>query len=142
MTLPAVTWPDLELVLVDYLSTALTAYGADEAYPEAVDVRVSIVAPNPRTDRMVIIRRDAGRRVDAVRERARFGVQVWASTFGECVALTNLVRALIGAMPDGAPVLSAGEVMAPVPVDDESGQPMRFGTFELTARGADLVPPN
>lgn len=132
-----VVFADLEAVVVDYLSGALAAYSAD--WDCAVDVHVAIQVPNPRTDRMIVVRRDAGRRLDAARESARFGLQVWASDFGECLALTNLTRALLGAMPDGDPVLSMSEVLAPVPIDDPSGQPMRYGTFELTARGTDLA---
>ena len=42
-------------------------------------------------------------------------------------------------MPDGDPVCAVEEVLAPSPVDDPSGQPLRFGTYLLTARGADFT---
>jgi hypothetical protein len=135
--LPGIVFPDIELAVTTYLRDALAE--RDEAY--CANVHVSIIASNPRADRMVIVRRDGGRRLDAFRELARVGVQVWATDFGECVELANMVRALIQAMPDGDPVISATERSAPSPVDDVSGQPMRFGTFELTARGTTLTEP-
>ena len=134
---PGIVFPDIELAVTSYLRDALEE--RDEACCSGV--YVSIIASNPRSDRMVVVRRDGGRRLDAFRESARIGVQVWATTFGECVELASIVRALIQAMPDGNPVISAVERSAPSPVDDVSGQPMRFGTFELTARGATLTEP-
>ena len=135
----AVVFADIDLATVNYLRDILAAYAGDFDY--AADVHVSVVVPNPRTERMVIIRRDGGRQVDPVRETARLGVQVWASTVKECADLANLVRALLLAMADGAPVCRVSETLAPSPVDDESGQPMRYGTFTLVARGADLAEP-
>ena len=89
---------------------------------------------------MVMVRRDGGRRLDRTREQAQLGVQVWAPTHKECADLANLVRALLGAMPDGDPVCAVSEILAPAPVADPSGQPMRFGTFALIARCVDLPP--
>lgn len=135
----AVVFDDIDLATVDYLRDSIAEYAGDLTH--AVDVHVSVKVPNPRTDRMVIVRRDGGRQVDAVRETARIGVQVWASTEKECADLANLVRALLMAMADGAPVCRVSETLAPSPVDDKSGQPMRYGTFTLTARGSDLAAP-
>lgn len=126
---------DLDLAITGYLRDALAA--REEAC--AADVQVSVKVPNPRLDRMVIVRRDGGRRTGPVLETARIGVQVWGATFEECSALCALVRALLTAMPDGDPVCAVEEVLAPSPVDDPSGQPLRFGTYLLTARGADFT---
>lgn len=133
---PAIVMPDVELLVTGYLRDAL----ADRTESCCADVHVSTAVPNPRTERMVIVRRDGGRRVDVFRDLARVGVQVWASEFGECVKLASIVRALMQSMPDGSPVLTCVEQLAPSPVADRSGQPMRYGTFDLTLRGSDLTP--
>lgn len=135
MSVPGIVFADLELAITGHLRTALAA----RPEPVCAGVHVSIAVPNPRQSRMVIVRRNGGRRLDATRESARFGVQVWGATFAEAVDLGNIVRALMQALPDGAPILSAAELSAFSPVDDESGQPMRFGTFEVTARGTTLT---
>ena len=133
---PAVVMPDVELLLTGYLRDALAARSEECCQ----DVHVSTSVPNPREDRMVVVRRDGGRRLDAFRDLARVGVQVWASSFGECVELASIVRALIQGLPDGAPILACSEQLAPSAVPDKSGQPMRYGVFDLTLRGSDLTP--
>ena len=136
MTMPAIVMPDVELLVTGYLRDAL----ADRTESCCADVHVSTAVPNPRTERMVIVRRDGGRRLDAVRERAFVSMRIFGSTFGECVALANIVRALMQAVPDGKPVLTCEEQSAPSSVVDDSGQPMRYGLFDLTLRGAGLPP--
>lgn len=132
MSLPLVAFPDVELWAAGYLRTALAA----RAEPYAAGVFVSNAVPSTRRDRMVIVRRDGGPRLDAVREVARLGVNVWGSTEQEVTDLTRLVRALLWAAPDGKPVCKAVENSGPSSIPD--AQPRRFMTFELTVRGSDL----
>lgn len=88
---------------------------------------------------MVIVRRDGGARLDPVREAARLGVRVWGSTEKEASDLAALVRALMWAAPDGQPVVRVDELSGPVPVADESAQPLRYMTFSVVQRGSYLA---
>lgn len=130
----AVVFPDIELWATGYIRTALA--GRPESY--ALNVHVSNETPRSRRDRMVIVRRDGGPRLDEVREAARLAVRVWGRTEQEATDLARLVRALIWVAPDGNPVLRVTELSGPTPVADESKQPLRYMTFELTLRGTNL----
>lgn len=134
-----VVFPDVELWTTTYLRAALAA--RPESYAAAhVDNKV----PNPRRDRMVIVRRDGGPRVSTVTEAARLAVRVWAPTEKAANDLSRLVRALLTVAADGNPVCRVTDLSGPVAVPDESGQPLRYFTLELTVRGvplpADLEP--
>lgn len=131
----AILFPDVELVFTDYLRTALA--GRPEAY--ASGVFVSNAVPNPRRDRMVIVRRDGGPRTSTTLEAARVAVRVWASTDRDANDLARLVRALLWAMPDGDPVTAVRDLSGPSAVPDASGQPLRFLTVEAVVRGSDLT---
>lgn len=131
MTTP-VLFPDVELWATGWLRDAL----AGRTEPYAQDVYVGNSVPSPRRDRMVTFRRDGGPRLDQVRELARVGVNVWATSERDATDLARLVAALLWAAPDGAPVLRAQQVSGPSPIPDE--QPRRFMSFELTVRGTNL----
>lgn len=131
MTTP-VLFPDVELWCAGWLRSAL----AGRTEPYAQNVYVGNTVPSPRRDRMVTFRRDGGPRLDQVRELARVGVNVWATSERDATDLARLVAALLWAAPDGAPVLRAQQVSGPSPVPDE--QPRRFMSFELTVRGTNL----
>lgn len=127
---PVVVFPDVEAWAVGYLQAALAT--RPEVY--AADVHVSTSVPKPRRDRMVVIRRDGGPRLDVVREAARLAVRVWAMTEKDAAGLTQLVRALLAASPGDGPARRYTEVAGPVSIADESGQPLRFFTAELIIR--------
>lgn len=127
-----VVFPDVELWATGHLRSALAARA--ESY--AADVFVSNAVPAGRRDRMVIVRRDGGPRLDVVREAARLTVRVWGKTEQEATDLARLVRALLWAAPNGAPVLKVSDLSGPSPVADESGQPLRLMSFEVIVRGA------
>lgn len=124
-----VVFPDIELWATDYLRDALAA--RPESY--ASDVFVATTVPSPRRDRMVIVRRDGGPRLDAVRERARIAVRVFAATEEDVTDLARMVRALLWVGADGKPVSRVDELSGPSAIPDE--QPHRYMTFELIARG-------
>lgn len=132
---PLVLFPDVEDWAVGYLDDALAARA--ETY--AANVFVSNKVPSPRVDRMVIIRRDGGPRLDVARETCRLGIRVWAETDAIGADLTQLVRALLAASPGEGPVRRHAETAGPSYVVDESGQPLRFFTAELIVRGSDLA---
>lgn len=133
-TIPAVIFPDVELWATGYLRTALA--GRTEAY--ATGVYLSNTVPSPRRDRMVIVRRDGGPRLDVTREAARLAVRVWAKTEQDATDLARLVAALLWAAPTGEPVVRVTQPTGSTPVADDSGQPLRFMSFEITVRGSNL----
>lgn len=135
MTVPVVVFPDAELWATQWLRNALS----DRAESYAQNVYVSNAVPSTRRDRMVTFRRDGGPRLDVVREVARLGVNVWGRTEQEATDLARLVRALMWSAPnDGPPVYRVADLSGPSPIADESGQPRRFFTLELTMRGAEI----
>jgi hypothetical protein len=127
-----VAFPDVDLLLTDYLRDALTA----RPEPYASGVTVSIHVPNPRDDRMVIVRRAGGPRLDWTRERARVVFQSWALSWPDAISLSRLVSALVSDAPD--PVVHVLTSAGPARVYDDSEQPMVTFTADLTVRGADL----
>jgi hypothetical protein len=74
--------------------------------------------------------------VGGVREVARLGVRVWASSDAEVADLTGLVRGLLAASVGEGPIRAFSEVAGPVTVPEESGQPLRYFTVELVARAS------
>lgn len=128
--LPLVLFADVEAWAVDYLTGFLSS--RPETYAQGV--MVSTVVPNPRADRMVVVRRDGGPRRSPVSEVARLGVRVWATTDADAADLTQLVRAALAASPGSGPIRAAVEISGPSYVVEESGQPLRYLVVELTAR--------
>lgn len=131
--LPVIVFPDVELWATSYLRAELP--GRSEPY--ASGVYVGITVPSPRADRMVVVRRDGGPRLDVIREAARLTVRVWASTEQDATDLTRLVSALLWAAPNGNPVLRVDHLTGSSPVADESRQPLRLTTFEVIVRGTE-----
>lgn len=130
----SIIFPDVALWATEYLRDALKA--RPETY--ATGVRVDTKMPAQRPKRAVILRRDGGPRLDGVRESARVSAQVWASTEQDVNDLTRLVRALMWAAPDGRPVVRVADSAGPSTIVDESKQPGRYMTFDVTVRGTPL----
>jgi hypothetical protein len=98
-----------------------------------------VIFPDVVVPRSVWVRRDGGSRLDVIRETARLAFNVYDATdpTGKAVEdLAQLVRALIGACPDGRPVLAVSSVTAPMQIDDPNGQPRRYLTADLIVRGS------
>lgn len=127
---PLVLFADAEAWAVDFLAGFLSA----RAEPYAQGVRVSTRVPEPRADRMVVVRRDGGPRQTPVSEVARLAVRVWATSDEDASDLTNLVRAALASSPGEGPVRAATEISGPSYVIEESGQPLRYVVVELTMR--------
>lgn len=125
-----ILFADIEAWAVDYLRDALD--GRLEPYTSGV--YVSNEVPKVRADRMVIVRRDGGPRITIVTELARLTIRVWARTDADATDLTNMVRALIAASPGVGQVRKAEEIGGPVTIPDQSEQPQRLFTVQLTAR--------
>lgn len=129
--MPVIVQPDVEGWATSYLRAALAA----QPDPYAAGVYVSNTVPSTRRDRMVIVRRDGGLRLDLLREVARLAVRVWATTDADVADLASLVAALLWDAPTGEPVLRVAQPTGATPVADPSGQPLRYMTFEVTVRG-------
>jgi len=134
--LAPVIFDDIEAWTVAALSAALAT--RLEAYAQGVTVATKI--PNPRTNRMVIVRRDGGGHLDAVREAPRLGINVFAASDVEAVNLARLVAALLWASPDGNPVVRVQITGGPYAVaDTDSTQSRYYITAELISKGRNLA---
>lgn len=129
--LPVVLHDDIELWATTRLRSLLDA--RPEPYTD--DVYVANTTPKPRRDRMVIVRRDGGGRLDVIREAPRLGINVWAKTPQETTDLARIVAALLWASPDGDPVSRVTVTGGPYSVADESGKPKAYITAELISKG-------
>lgn len=132
---PRIVFPDVELTLTGLLRELLEG----RAEPYAADVYVGTTIPNPRRERMIIIRRDGGTSIEGLLEAAQVGINVWADTEQNVNDLTRLMRALLWAAPNGKPVCRVEDVSGSIAIADDSGQPLRYLTFEVTLRGTPLA---
>jgi hypothetical protein len=126
-----IIFPDVELTVTGYLRTRLASYAGGP-------VRVSTAYKGGPLE--VTVRRDGGPALDAVREVARLGVNVYATANND-QAVSNLARtvaALLSASADGNPILSARQTSGPSPIPEASGLTHRYLTFELIVRGSEL----
>lgn len=127
---PVIASLDVNLWFTTWLRSQLAA----RPEPAATGVHVSDETPNPRKNRMVIIRRDGGRRRSWVLEEPSVGVNVWAATKSDCSELAHLVQALMVAAESQGPIVTVQSVFGPSTIPDESGQYRRYMTFDVTAR--------
>ena len=130
--LPVVLFDDIELWATGALRAALAA----RSEPYTDDVYVSNKVPTVRRNRMVIVRRDGGGRLDVVREAPRLGINVWAKTEQDANDLGRLVAALLWAAPDGDPVSRVTVTGGPYPVADDTDF-LRYLTAEVISHGRD-----
>lgn len=125
MPLLPVTYPDAQLVVIDYLRPLLD--------PVPVGVRV----PTTRPPKFVTLRRVGGV-ADGVVDRPRIDLFGWAASDEDAHDLVLTIRRHVAGMPgvrDGAVVVRCDEFAGPHPAPDESGQPRWLVTFEITLRG-------
>jgi hypothetical protein len=109
----------------------------EESY--AQNVFFSNEVPNPRKDRMVIIRRDGGS-VTGLFDQPRVALDVWAKTKSDVINLSRLVIALALKAPlAGAGVTHVRHLSGPNLVEDPSKQPRRLSLIEATHRVALLA---
>lgn len=133
---PVATLPiDADLWWIVYLRGALV--GRSESY--AANVHFDRAVPNPRRDRMVIVRRDGGN-ASGVFDYPRVSFDVWAKSEQDVFNLSALVVAL--ALK--APLADAGCVRVvhasgPNAVADPSGTPRRLCSIEAVHRAVVLT---
>ncbi|WP_345454857.1 hypothetical protein [Nocardioides marinquilinus] len=126
-------FPDVEAWAVTHLETALAA--RPESY--ASNVHVGTAVPEPRVDRMVVVRRDGGGQT-GIFDNARLSWRVWAGTEADASDLARLVGALLWAAPDGNPVVRVTHESGPSRVIDDSRQPQRLALTTIRTRGEQL----
>lgn len=131
-----VIFSDLELFLTGFVRAELLARGETGIY-------VGNQFPSPARPKTVVVRDDSGPDTSAVTMSPTIGVTVLAGddpTQGtEASRLAQLVKAIIkGAarVEPGNPVAAVLATNGPYKVPEESGQPRRYMTFELSVVGS------
>jgi hypothetical protein len=141
MTLPVVLFDDIELWATGTLRTMLAARA--EPYTDNVYIgndlpRNATTGEPERRPRMVTVRRDGGPRDEAAPlESPSIAVNVWAETDQDANDLARMVAALLWSSPDGDPVVKVTQTTGPSDINDPSGQPRKYMTFDLRSRGTD-----
>lgn len=93
--IPVVVFPDIQAVVVDYLTDAL----AGRTEPYVFGVKVGTIVERPRLPVAVTVERAGGVRTLLSVDNPRVEIQVWHGTDGHAQLLAQLVRALLHAMP-------------------------------------------
>lgn len=132
MTWPAVLFPAADTVVIAALNLALTAR-ADTA------TVVSIV-PDPRPDRLVVVRRTGGPRRDQLVDNAQISLECWDATDVAAHDLAQLVRAFVAAMPgrtyNGVAVYRVTEASGPALLPEPNTALPRYTfTVQIAMRG-------
>jgi len=127
-----VAFPDVEALLVEYLTTEFTA--------RSETASVHTQAPDPRPDRFVLVPRAGGPSRNLVVDAPTIAVECWAATPGAAYDLCRLTRALIGALAGqvvgGVMFYAVGEFAGPQKLPDpDSNQARYIYTPTLTCRG-------
>lgn len=104
-SLPVIVFPDIQTVVVEYLTAAL----AERTEPYVFGVKVGTAIERPRLPVAVTVERAGGVRTLPSVDNPRVEIQVWHGTDGDAQLLALLVRALLHAMP-GVVETSAGDV--------------------------------
>lgn len=134
--IPRLIFPDVVAWACSYLRDAL----GQRPEPYTENVHVGANTPDPRKNRMVIVREDGGARLDdGVRDSCLLGINVWATSEQEARQLAQLVRSLLWAAPDGSNgVVRVESGTRPVMVPDESKQARAFFTIPVVVTGSPL----
>lgn len=130
-----VVYGDLELFLTGFIRRELAERGETGVF-------VSNQFPNPSRSKAVVVRDDSGPDTSAVTMSPTVGITVLAGddpTQGaEATRLAQLVKAIVkgsARVEAGNPVAAVLGSTGPFKVPDESGQPRRYMTFELSVVG-------
>lgn len=138
MMQPAPLLPvDAELWWCTYLREALAL--REESV--ASDVLVGRAVPNPRVDRMVIVRRDGGT-IAGTLDQPQMTFNVWAATEQDAANLASLVVgiALEAPLAPASPIVRAVHAGGPTSVADLSGLPRRLVSVDTLHRADVLTP--
>lgn len=127
-----ILFPDVEALLVTYLTEALTARG------DSATVHTKV--PTTRPSRFVLVPRRGGVQRDVVIDDATIAVECWADTDGDAAQLTQLVRALLMALPargvNGTAFYRYREFAGPQNFPDGTSAQSRYTfTCQISCRG-------
>lgn len=125
---------DADLWWIVYLRGALV--GRPEPYAQGVKFDRKV--PNPRPDRLVIVRRDGGN-VSGAFDNPRVALDVWAKTEQDATNLASLIVALALEAPGTNGCTRVSHQSGPNAVADPSGQPRRLCLIEATHRATVLT---
>lgn len=125
---------DADLWWIVYLRGALS----DRSEPHAQSVHFARKVPNPRLERMVIVRRDGGN-VTGAFDRPRITLDCWGKSDKDVADLAALVTALAFDAPGTNGCVRVQHLSGPNDVTEESGQPRRSVLIEATHRAAILA---
>lgn len=132
-----IVFPDVEDLLVQYLTVELPKYG--RAVP------VSVAVPEIRPSEFVLVPRTGGTNATLVSDAASIGVECWADTDAAALSLAQLtrgvLRALSGRMVDGVPFYRVDELAGPALLPDGVSQQARYVfAVSVHARGREVTP--
>lgn len=134
---PAVIGPDATDVCVSFLRDALDGQGDDAT--------VAARIPNLRPERLVVVRRVGGPRLNLVADDPMISVECWAADTADAHDLAQLCRALVhtmrGGTVAGVPIYRIDELAGPADLPDPlSDQPRYVFTVQIAMRGTALPP--
>lgn len=142
MSYPTVVFPDVELVVVEYLRDRLADYASEE-FVDGVQLGTRKPSPMP-TVPVIQVRRVGGIRETVVSDLARVDLLVWSDTDKHAADLAQLARGLVLAMAGATAtelVYRTDEFVGPTRyADPDSDQPRWLLTVEVATRGTTVVP--
>lgn len=132
---PAILFPDVEQLVVDYLSDQYTA--------RSIAATAHTAVPNPRPTLFTLAPRLGGTTRNVVVDQPTLGIECWGPTPGAAYALCALTRALIGGLAGqtigGVMFYAVAELAGPTQLPDPDSTQARYVyTPSLTCRGASL----
>lgn len=130
-----VAFPDVEAVLVGWLTVVLPGYGVNQT--------VSTRVPNPRPAQFIRIQRTGGPRQNIVVDGAQVTYECWDDDATQAAATARIVRAVLLAAhntetPSGAVIYQTEEFSGPALLPDVSEQPRYSWTVRHHVRGVAL----
>jgi hypothetical protein len=135
--MPAVIFPDVELVLVAAIKAELLTRSETYAQNVFIATKKPAADKNPYPSRIITIRSDGGPKLDWVRKSERVAITVWADTYADASNLARLIEALSITLTSESIKLSQ-VILSPVRIDEAGPQECRYMTLELITKGSTL----
>lgn len=132
----ATIYPDIEAILVEYLSTALEA--RLEAFTDNVFVSTNKLQSNgTEPERQVVITGSYGRELDVIRKEATITIDVFTVNYEDANNLSNMVAALMDDCT-GPNIKYVEVALGPVRIVEQSLSEQRSMTVDLIVKGNNL----
>ena len=132
----ATIYPDVEAILVEYLSEALE--GRSETFTDDVWVSTNKLQSNaPEPDRQVIVTGSYGRELDVIRKEAIITLDIYTKDYEEANNLANMVAALMDGCT-GSNIKYTEVTLGPVRIIEESLSEKRSISVDLIVKGNNL----